>query len=127
MDLLWEVEGEESFIGFFDKTIWGVKDYTLLQHTVHAMITIYPNQNQRIENHMQLVALVCKTNVGQARAMARAMVHSRLLPCHKVDSVAAKKAKIPDKTKRDESMRTKDKKRVLGFSNYMDRFDKICR
>ena len=39
-----------------------------------------------------------------------------------MDSVAKKKEKIRDKTKRDKAVWTKDKERVLGFTNYMEKF-----
>ena len=78
MNLLWKIGGEESPVDLFDKITWGVEDYTPLR-IVHTMINIHPTQIQRVENHVQLAALVCKTNVGQARATARAMMHSYLI------------------------------------------------
>ena len=41
-------------------------------------------------NLVQLAALICKTNVGQARATARAMMHSYLIRYYNADLVAKK-------------------------------------
>ena len=51
------------------------------------------------------------------------MMHSYLIRRYNVDSVAKKKEKIRDKTKRDKAVRAKDKEHVLGFANYIDGFD----
>ena len=101
-----------SPIDIFDKETWGARggvDYTPLQSVFHGIIAVHPAQNQRVENHVQLAALVRSTNVGQARATDRAMIHSYLVRRYNVASVVAKKAKINDKTKRDKVVRTKDK------------------
>ena len=70
MNLLWKLGGDEAPVDLFDKITWGVKDYTPLQRIVYTMMTIQPTQNQLVEKHVQLAALVRKTNVGQARATA---------------------------------------------------------
>jgi hypothetical protein len=47
------------------------------------------------------------------------MMHSYLICRFNSDSVAAKKDKITDKTKWDKYVRTKDKERVMRFTNHM--------
>ena len=93
-DLLWRLGAAESPIDLFDKTTWGDGDFTPLQNIVHTIIAIQPTQNQQVENHVQLTALVRKTNCGEARATARTMIHSYLIRRYNADSVAVKKATV---------------------------------
>jgi hypothetical protein len=51
------------------------------------------------------------------------MMHSYLIYRFNSDSVAAKKAKILDKTKWDKYVRTKYKERVVRFANHMDKLN----
>ena len=122
-DLLWKLGSARSPIDIFNEKTWGDVDYTPLQSIVHAIVAVHPAQNQRVENHVQLAALVRSTHVGQARATARAMIHSYLVRRYNVASVVAKKAKTNDKTKREKVVQTKDKERIMGFADYMDEFD----
>ena len=86
--LLWKLGCKGSPVDLFHRMTWNVKDYTLLKRTVHTMLTIYPTQNQCVENHVQLAALVCKTNIGEARATAHAMMHYYLIWRYNMDSGA---------------------------------------
>ena len=79
--------------------------------------------NQTAENHVQLTALVRATNVGVERATCRAMAHSLLIRLFNERSVAEKKAKIEDETKREKVRRTKGKERLAGYADYFDTFN----
>ena len=122
-DLLWKLGSVRLPIGVFDKETWGGVDYTPLQSVFHSIIVVHPTKKKHVENHVQLAALIRSTNVGQARVTARAMIHSYLVRQYNVASVVAKKAKINNKTKRDKVVWTKDKERIMGFANYMDKFE----
>ena len=74
--LLWKLGGEQPSVGLFDKITWVNKNYAPLLHTVHTMTNIHQTQTQHVKNHVQLAALVCKTNIGQVRATYCVVIHS---------------------------------------------------
>ena len=120
---LWKLAHSASTVDIFDESTWRGDDYKDLREIVQTIIIIHPTQNQRVENHVQLAALVRKTNVGEARATARGMIHSYLIRRNNEKSLAAKKARINDEKKRAKAQRTKDKERIQSFANEMDQFN----
>ena len=104
----------------------GVVDYAPLRKILQSIVAIHPTQNQRVENHVQLAALVGKMNVGEYRATARGMLYSYLVRRNNdIDnekSITSKKAKIQDKKMHEKVQRTKEKERVQSFADEMDIF-----
>ena len=122
-DLLWKLGSARSPIDIFDKETWGGFDYTPLQSVFHSIIAVHPTQNQRVENHVQLAALVRSTNAGQARATARAMINYFIILRFNVRLVAKKNANMTNEATLAKVMRAKDKEYIMGFAGYMDNFD----
>ena len=73
--LLWKIATAENTVGVFDEETWQGVNYSGMQLFIHKMIVIHSSQNQRVENHVQLTALVQKTNIGEARGISQAMMH----------------------------------------------------
>ena len=100
-DLLRKLASEQSPINLLDETTWGDTDYEPLQNIVHTIIANRATQNQRVENHVQLAALVCKANVLEVRATARVMINSFIICRFNVWLVAKKKSKMTNEAKQD--------------------------
>lgn len=79
MPILRKFAGSDATVDLFDKRTWGGDDYQPLHRIVHGVISIHASQNQGVENYVQSAAIVRQSNVKEARASARVLLHSFII------------------------------------------------
>lgn len=67
IDLLQKMTLAEDTVDLFDDSTWDREDYEPLVDVTHKPIVIHAIYQHRAENHIQLAALVARTNVQEDR------------------------------------------------------------
>ena len=86
-------------------------------------IVVHAIHQQRVENHVQLAALVASTNVLEDRRTWRAIMESCLVRLFNKKALDKKRSNETDKTKRDKITRVEGDKRIEQFGDMCNDFD----
>ena len=70
-ELLMKFASADTTVDLFDEKTWAGKDYSDLVETIHSIIAIRASQNQGMESYVKSTAIVCRTNVEEARSSVR--------------------------------------------------------
>jgi hypothetical protein len=116
--------GEQSPTNLLDKSTRGDTDYKPLKNDVRTIIANHATQHQCVENHVQRVFPMRKTNVTETRATTRVIINYFIIHRFNVRLVAEKKAKITNEATRVNVVQIKYKERIMGFAGYIDNFGK---
>ena len=103
-----------------DTSTWEDKDFTKLLDAIHRSIGIHAHHQQRIENMVQMAALLAKTSVGEIRRTWRAIILSAVIrPCN-LWMIAEAQAREKDPEKKKKITRVSEGLRVELLSDYYD-------
>jgi len=118
----------EKIVDLFNASTWCGVDYNPLVNLVHRRIALHPIHHQRVENHVQMAALVATTHVEEDWRTWRAMSLSIIMRPFNENTVDDKKQKVVDQKKREKIIRIEGQERVEQFVDHCDDFDaKVCK
>jgi len=110
-----------------DTSTWDGKNFTRLLDGVHRSIGIHAHHQQRIENMVQMAALIAKTKVGEVRRTWRAILLSATVRPFNLSAIEDARARQKDPKKKKSINRVSDKLRVELLSEYYDKVIKPLR
>ena len=79
------------------------------------------SQGQMIKNHVQGAGQASQNNRGEVMSTCLATANSLVVRAYNETSVAEKREKVDDTVQKRKIVRMKDKQRVEGFSNHLDK------